>query len=459
MKNGIGYSEHSGARFIDMAAVTTVDEQSKAKLTPLIPEDVLSTLPWALWGANNLLPIEMGIDIESCGILNSIIDLKMRFGICNGVVPVKTVFDKSTGQRVIDEYVDDAEINDFLEGNNFNYQAQGWMRDMPGYANAVGRYGLNKKKDPKIVVVQRDDVNEFRYEKKNKSGVIANIYLHPEWNRARGISDSRMVTVPLIHCVNPAYDLAKKVNGSNKREFAFTFKYPGWNRHYYSMPLWYAALKWVKIAQGVPEMKAAIFENSIHVKYVVIIHEGYWLKAVGPDWKKFTKDQQLAKKKEVWEDIDKFLVGSKNAYKSIFATGYRDKDGKVFAEIEIKPVEDTQREGQLLPDSAAANSEIAFAMHFNNSILGGNQKDGPYQGDKGGSSVREAGLMQVVIMEPERHNVKRVLDVPKKFNKWDVRIPGLEFMIPATSLTTLDTGAGSKPVVTGNTKVKEDATS
>lgn len=204
-------------------------------------------------------------------------------------------------------------------------------------------------------------------------------------------------------------------------------------------------------------MKAAIFQNSIHVKYVVIIYEGYWTKAFGATvWKKYTEKQKDDARQKLYDDIDKFLVGSKNAYKSVFTSGYRSPDGKTYTDIEIKPVEDTQKDGKLLPDSAAANSEIAFAMHYNNTILGGNQVQGPYDKGSGGSNIRESILLQVIHHELERQNVRRNLMVPARFNGWTETYPGLDFVIPATLLTTLDTGSGTKPVVTGETKKKEE---
>jgi hypothetical protein len=452
IKNGIGFSEASGARYFNMAAVSSIEEQINNPITPTIPEDKLGSMPWSPWGCNNLLPMEMAEDISTCGFLNSIIDMKMRFGVCNGPVPVITEFNKESGQKEIKEYCDDAEIADFLEANNIFFQSQAWIRDQLGFGQAVGRFGINKKKDAKIVTMQRDDVTEFRYNKKNTKGLIEKIWLSAEWNKVRSPEDKKVFSVPLLNGYSPADDMQRRFSKNEGREFAFTFRYPGMNQHYYSMPLWYAAIKWVKIAQGVPEMKAAIFENSIHVKYIVIIHEQYWTKAFGPEWKKYTEPQRKEKMDKVFDDIDKFLVGSKNAYKSIFTTGYRDKEGNTWTDIEIKSVEDTMKDGKLLPDSAAANSEIAFAMHFNPALFGGNQKAGLYQQESGGSSVREAGLMQVILMELERQNIRRALSIPKKFNGWDKRIPGLDFIIPATVLTTLDTGAGSKPIVPGNTK-------
>lgn len=457
MRNGIGFSEESGARYFDMAAIATNEERAKNPIKQTIPDNKLGSMPWSPWGTNNLLPMEMTVDIETCGILNSIIDAKARFALCNGVQPVITRINPETGVKEVEKYVDDAEVMDFLDMNDSFFQVYGWMKDLVGFGQGVCRYGLNRKKDPKIILFQRDDVTEFRYAKKNAKGIIEDIWLAAEWNLVRGMDDKRVFSVPNLNPHNPVADLERRVAGGNGREFALTFKYPGWQKHYYSMPLWYAAYKWVKIAQGVPEMKAAIFQNSIHVKYNVVIWEKYWEKAFGPDWKKYTQDQKKDKMRQVYDDIDKFLVGSKNAYKSIFSNGYRDKDGKMYTEIEIKPVEDTMKEGKLLPDSAAANSEIAFAEHYNNTIMGGNQAAGPYDKSSGGSNIRESILMQVIMMELERQHVRRILSVPAHFNGWKKRLgSGLDFIIPATVLTTLDTGSGTKPITTGDTKEKDN---
>lgn len=459
IKNGIGYSDTAQARFIDMSAVLTTEDRLENPITPAIPDDKIGAQPWSPWGANNLLPMEMAADIEATGILNAIIDGKARFAICNGIVPVITAKNKETGKMEIKEYVDDTEVLDFLDRNNTFFHLDGWVKDLMGMGQCVARYGLNKKKGgQKIITFERTDVTEFRYEKQNAKGLIDNLYISAEWNKVTGIGDKRVFPVPNLNPHNPYADLEKKAAGGAGYQFALTCRYPGWNRHYYSMPLWYAAHKWVKIAQGVPEMKAAIFENSMHVKYVVIIYEKYWDKAFAPEWAKYTDEQKTKKRQEVYDDIEEFLVGNKNAGKSIFTTGYRDSKGMMISDIEIKPVEDNMKDGKLLPDSAAANTEIAFAMHYNNTILGGNQASGPYDKSSGGSNVRESILMQVVLHELERQYVRRIMMVPAYFNGWKRRLPGLDFIIPAEILTTLDTGGSSKPVITGPTKDNADGT-
>lgn len=446
---GMYTSSHSGAVFIDMAAAPGVSanfEKTAARPTEkTIPYDQLNIAPWALWGTDNQLPTRMIQDIETCGILNAIIDGKARLALCEGIVPVYMKYDGKA--RVIDRLCDDAEIVNFLEDNNQFTHTFGWMKDLCGFGDAAARLMLNNDKN-KVVLFQRDDITEVRYQKKDKNGIIQKLYYSAQWDKNFiSPNDGRVFSIPLLNPSNPLGDLVNKAK-AGIAEHAITFRQPGWGKHYYSVPLWYGAYKWVKIAQGVPEMKAAMFENNMRLKYMVIIYDKYWT-ANYPEWDTLDDEKKETARTTLFNDIDSWLVGSKNAYKSIFVEGEYTLDGKAQQYIEIKPIQDTTQAGELLPDSAAANSEIAFAMMWNNAMTGGNQKNGLYQENQGGSNVREATAMQVIIHELERKQVQRLMNIIKRFNGWDVAYPGLEFIIPGTILTTLDTGGSTKPVVTG----------
>lgn len=446
---GVHTSSKSGAVFIDMAAApgssANFDKQAARVPEATIPYDQLNLMPWALWGTDNLLPNRMIADIETCGILNAIIDGKARLALCEGIIPVYMKFDGKA--RVIDRLSDDAEILDFLEDNNQFTHTFGWMKDLCGFGDAAARLMLNKGKD-KVVLFQRDDITEMRYEKKDNNGRINNLYYSGQWDKnIVSQKDNRLFTVPLLNPANPLGDLQTKA-AAGIAEHAFTFRSAGWGKHYYPVPLWYGAYKWVKIAQGVPEMKAAMFENNMRLKYMVVIYDKYWESAY-PEWDTLEDSAKEEKRSALYDEIDKWLTGSKNAYKSIYVGGEYSLDGKPIQHIEIKPILDTTQAGELLPDSAAANSEIAFAMMWNNAMTGGNQKNGLYQENQGGSNVREATAMQVIIHELERKQVQRFMNIIKRFNGWDKKYQGLEFIIPGTILTTLDTGAGTKPIVNG----------
>lgn len=457
-RSHVAFRQGSGAYFIDMAAApgTSDNFMPAGSLKPVMPPDQFEFMPWAIWGKNNLLPQEMVLDIEKCGILNTIINAGARFGLGEGLDPV--IVKRDGAKKSVESYVNDPEILHFLEDNSANEQNFGWMQDMLGLGNGICRIMLNKA-GTKIVQIRRDDISEVRFAKKNEQGKITHAYYCGEWDKAQTVNDNRIFKIPLLDAANPLKDLQEKAK-NGVYEHALAFRYPAWSKHYYSLPLWYAQYKWVKIAQGVPEMKAAMFENNMRIKYMVIIYDKYWENAY-EDWSDIEESEQETRRSQLFDEIDSYLMGSKNSFKSIFVDGEFTLDGKPQQYIEIKPIDDHTKQGELLPDSAAANSEIAFAMLFNLAIVGGNQASGLYESSQGGSNVRESILMQIIIRELERMYIRKIYNLVSRFNGWDEKYPGLEFIIPATVLTTLDTGGSSKPVNTGgidNKPEKEDGT-
>jgi hypothetical protein len=438
---GLAIGKTSQAAIIDLDVT-----RREKKFKQPIPYDDHKHVPWSAWGEDNLAPLQMIEDIETCGILNAIIAGKARFALCQGIVPAITKRNEKL-EEVIVSGVKDPEITSFLENNAHFSQTYGIMKDFAAWGWAVVRIMLDRQRK-KIKRFSRADPSEVRISKLNDQGVPEMIYISAQWDRVKSNpKDERIISIPLLDPSNPLEDLKGRTSGT---EFAIILRDPSWGRKYYPLPMWMAVHKWVKIAQGVPEMKAAMYENNIRLKYMVIIHEEYWSYSYGDTWANFTEKEKKEKREETYDGIDEFLAGSKNAYKSIFVDGKASiADNKVIPYIDIKPIEDTTKQGELLPDSAAANSEIAFAMLFNPSIIGASLPSGPYTNSQGGSNVREAVAMQVVIHEFERQMVRTLFNVIKHFNGWADKYPGLQFLIPATILTTLDTGASSKQVVTG----------
>lgn len=444
IQHGIGYSKRSGARYIDMSAEKGEDLPSPArKIKSPQPEDETLTREYVNWGEDNGLPMRMASDIESCGVLNSGIDSKARFAIGRGISPVYVKMNKD-GSEEITDVVQDAEITDFLEMNNEFFHSYGWMRDFYGFGNGCGRIMLTRDRK-KIARFQRDDITEMRYEKMNSRGEIKNLFLSAQWDIVNSVDEKdKVIKIPMLNQHNMLFDLNNRTSG---KEFAFSFRYPAWNRKYYSMPLWYAAYKWVKIAQGVPDMKAAMFENNIRLKYIVVIYEDYWTETFGMEWNNYTEKEKEERRSKVFNEIDDYLVGSNNSYKSIFTAGRYDSISQTFrSNIEIKPIEDNTIQGDLLPDSAAANSEILFAMMINPAIIGASLPSGPYTNNTGGSNIREATLVQIMIQEFERRQISRILNMIKYYNDWDRKI---QFRYLGNVMTTLDTGSSGKSIISG----------
>lgn len=412
-------------------------------------EDENSTTDWAIWGSDNLLPNKMLTDIEGCGVLASAIDGKARFGLGRGPKPFKITGYKPDGEEILEPVVND-EVSDWMEENNLFASCFGWLKDIIGFANYVVRYKFNNA-GSKIGLVMRDDVTQMRYKKMDETGKIDKIILSSYWQTMLTSGDRKKISIdiPLLPEIGPATYLENiPTELRSAKEYALTGRIPGWGRNYYSLPTWYAAKKWVDIAKGVPEMKAAMFQNNIRLKYMVIVYDSYWSRVFGDEWASYAQEKKDQLRDELYSSIDNFLAGSENAYKSVFVPGNFDPiSGKVFSDIEIKPIEDSTKQGELLPDSAAANSEILFALMMNPALMGADTPGGPYSGGAGsGSNIREAALVQVMIQEFERNEISRILNIVKRVNGWPKEIV---WRFPSTVLTTLDSGGSTKPVTTG----------
>lgn len=131
----------------------------------------------------------------------------------------------------------------------------------------------------------------------------------------------------------------------------------------------------------------------------------------------------------------------------MFTSRWMGPDGTIINGIEIIALDDKIKDGKLLPDSAGANSEIAFALKMNTAIAGVTMPGtGSNVSNGGGSNIREAYLVQVMLMEAERRISSRMLNIVKKYNGW---MPGkrLVFRFPNQILTTLDKGKNTEGTV------------
>jgi hypothetical protein len=79
----------------------------------------------------------------------------------------------------------------------------------------------------------------------------------------------------------------------------------------------------------------------------------------------------------------------------------------------------------------------------NPNVLGAGMPGGAYAGNQGGSNIREAFLVNVANAWIDRQNLLDPLEIFMRLNG----LPKCELRFRNTILTTLDTGAGTKKVL------------
>jgi hypothetical protein len=422
------------------------------EFSAVMPKENLSTTPWANWGSNNLFPLEAANWLKTTHILNAIVDGKTRFSLNKGIIPV-TGKKNASGDVEVDGIIEDPEIDSFIRDSRLFFQAFGLLKDYNAYRNATGRFMLNKSRD-KIVRMKRDDVTQMRKQKFNAAGKIENIYLCADWTKIKSSNDNRIIKIPHVGLDNIKEELDKLRDETKIKEFAFTISDADWCNDYYSISGWWSAIEWVKIANGVPKMKAAMYENNFRPKYIVTILSDFWEKCIyfddnGNPIDVSDIESRKALKNAFYDNVDKYLSGGINSFKAIFTESFwSNSANQLLTYIDIKSLPDNSLDGELIKDSSTAGNEIAFACLFSPSIIGASLPSGPYTNSQGGSNVREATMLQVNLHQMEREHLLSVMEMVTYYNKWRDKYPKLQWVIPANVPTTLDTGQESRNVGT-----------
>lgn len=420
---------------------------NKQKATITQPSADLEQSDIAIWGTNNTLPQEMWKDIENTGVLGSAIETKVRIAMGSGPLPAKVVGIDANGQEIL-EFVRDRKILDFLEMSNFALDCYALCKDLLAVGNAFDQLILSEDRK-EILGFKRVDASDCRFTKHDtKSKRSEHVIMSSDWaqysftTKQAAEESERAAILPLLDKQFPYYDLVQRKSGN---AFMLSYQYPLFGRKYYALPLWYAARLWVKMAQGIPELKKAMVNNQMTLNYLVEIHPDFW-QTYNPQYSSGKPEDKKKIMDDFYDKVEQYLVGGENAYKSLFTTSIVTAEGKVEPGVKITQVDGKGLpEGKMLVDSAAANSEILFAMMINPALIGADTPGGPYSGGAGsGSNIREAYLTQVMLMEVERKIVARRFDLVKRFNNWDA---ALVLRFPNKVLTTLNTGANTAPTV------------
>ena len=404
---------------------------------------------WAKWGTDNLLCDNLATKLRKTGVLNAGIKAKARIALGKGIVPALLIGREKDGTELLD-FIHDAEIEDFLELNNDFFNSLHSIKDMIGYAWTHQRIYLSNDMT-KIASFKTDDVVKCRMAKKNPAtGEIEYTFYSPCWHKQFNVDDkAKYKKIPMLRENSEWQDLVERLEeGSEQKEFSIISRGDLDGQEYYPYPLWYSVYDWVDLAIRIPAMKIAMFNNQMSIKYLVKINTKYFERG-DAKWGTYSSEEKQAKFKAKVDEINTHLVGNEKAYKSISVQSYVDpQSGQEISDISIEVLDDKVKEGKLLPDSSASDKQILFSLMMNPTIMGANTIGGAEGGAGSGSDIREAYLVQIMLMEAERRMNSKIFNVVKRFNKWADKYHGknLVFRYPNLILTTLDKGGSTAPV-------------
>jgi hypothetical protein len=332
--------------------------------------------------------------------------------------------------------LDYPEINTFFNSNKINRFWTETIADEETFYIAFPEFILSKDFN-KIVSLRRQPAPKIRFEQMNeKTGLIEHCYMSHNWTTNTNLKDDYVAKIPVIDSYWSADQIKEYCRKKKIYKFVMPVFYPFMDETYYPCADHHAVYHngWMQVANSIPEYKQKLFENQIHIKYMVHISEEYFKRTYQGDWENFKPEERLKIRKKLTEAIDEHLSGNKNAGKSIQSVTYKDHLGNWVKGIEVQAIDDKLKDGAYLPEATAANSEISYAFGVDPSIVGAGIPGGKMNTGSG-SDKREAFSILTSLFKTKRETTLDIWRLLRDYNGWD---PRLEGGFANTSLTTLD---------------------
>lgn len=398
----------------------------------------LSGIKMLSHGSNNDFPQWADKIITSTSVLNSGLKFIRNFTLGQGIYACKVTGYDADGNELLAPY-DDPYPQQYVNSRQCRRLLERAGRDYFKYGVA-GVQLLPNEDGSKIVGLNPLNAYFLRLSERDATGGEKCI-ISGKFPETPGAGEYQVFDV--LMDFDPALDLdIRKFEGKGKESTVMMIRDSWSNRDTYSEPVWLSAFLagWIDIAKSVPAYLQKVYKNQATWKWHIQIPYSFWEKKF-PSTEFDTPGDRTAAIDLYMEDIEKNLLGAENAEKPIF-THYsiNDLNGKVEEEWKITPLDNKSKEGDKLVTSAAANSEILFALMINPNVLGAGMPGGTYAGNQGGSNIREAFLVNVANAWVDRMNLLDPIEVKLQYNGYT----GCVLRYRNTILTTLDKGSGTQ---------------
>lgn len=431
MVDSIAYLPESGAA-IQMAADPAYEPAVRPD-DPLIKEDG-QTNPFAPWGDDNLFPQTIIEAASKSTELPALLEWKARAAQGKEVLPFTRRWDMAKG-KMVDEFVDDKEILDFLGSIQTKRYLREAYNDFFWFWNVFPDM-IKSKDGEKIAYIGTHDASHCRWALQDNKGVIRKCWISPNWKQGNVTQANALIT----DVVDPySYSVVDDLKAKkNIKRFVYPLCYPSPGKTYYQLATWdgFRTSGWMAIAEKIPVFKQAMMKNSMNIKYLIQIPSNYWGTAY-EGWDDKTEEQKNDCKRQTLAAINASLTDVDNAGKSILNEVAYDPEGKMLPGWNIIVIDDKVKEGAYLEDSQEASAHLMRALGLDDTLIG----KGPGKGGMGGGSgsdKRVALNIYCALQKPYRDVVLEPFYFIAEYNGWKERYPTLIFKTIEVELETLD---------------------
>lgn len=396
---------------------------------------------WVLWGTNDDFPRDIVKLIRKSTVGKSGLHLLTK-AIYGQKLMTYTVEDYDAQGREVIKYVYNEEWETIIRQSNFNAVRLALMQDYCYFGWNVPEIRFNGNKT-KVWGIDFHKASHSRFAPADsKTGQIPFLYVSGNFPDA---TKEDCQILPVIDYIRYPDQIEAIKADTTYFKYVMPQLWPDPLNDYYPSVYWDSAREsgWLEIATSIPAYKKALFKNQMSLKYDIQIPYEY-LETMYPGFAKMDVEKQDQIIDDLYNEIVDQLTGADNAQKALMSFFRTDpKSGKPIGNWIIKTIDDKMKNDAYLPDAAAANSEILFAMNVNPARTGQGNTGGSYNGgaNNGGSNIREADLAMRAQLQSDRDIVYSFFEFVKLYNGMD---PKLKLGVQDQVMTTLDTGAGTK---------------
>ena len=419
------------------------ERKKKQVLSPYSLEKVRTlryrNLEVMTWGRNNKFPETAIETISSTSVLNTGLKFLRALTVGQGIMACRVKGYKDNGDELL-EAVDDSQVRRFVGGRMVRRYLEKASRDYFKVGSAAVEMMVNAAGD--IVGLNPLNALFYRYTLPDAYGACKCV-VSGDWPNMPGRRDLNPKVLDVLMDYDPGLHVEwMRAKGRLRRSFVFPVRDSWSNNDYYGEPVWLPAyiLGWVEVAHMVPKFLQKAYKNQITWKWHVQIPYSFWDRKYPPQDFETPKLRTAAIQKYM-DEVEENLCGLQNAEKPLF-THYNvnEANGKIEEEWKITALDNKYKGGENLVTSAAANSEILFALMVNPNVFGAGMPGGTYAGNQGGSNIREAFLVNLANAYIDRQNLLDPVNLYLEAHG----VKDVELRFRNTILTTLDTGAGTQ---------------
>jgi hypothetical protein len=373
------------------------------------------------WGVNNLLPNEMIELYRSNGDVMNLVQTRIDFLFGSGVGWFKQSMD---GKDLVMTPFTDAKIKGFEELNDLQELANGMLT----YLVESGNGFINHSRENSKLILSLRDSLTCRAALASK-GYVDVWLLAPDWSNPKNA-----VALP-----------AWREETKDAPETIYQLKRQQTGQFYYGFPIWWAAAKWIKLANRVPDFHNNGLDTEYNVSKICRVAEAFIDKHGGD-----TDESKETFREKFYNQVDELLFGAEGKRRVIFDECAVGIDGKMQPYIEFENIESKLTGKEYTELYQMAVTAFANASGILSGLAG--VSDGKMLGGSG-SELRVSAEYQQFYRTPRERQV-----VESYFNRVIKRELGLPddvfFGFKNILLETLDkekSGSSKKNTATGNT--------